>query len=98
MIQQSYVEATKAATTYSGPDAVEFLRVKVLQGSIGLYRKTKIIPTRGVTITMMLAMATQITGTVYKGKTKCEAAEADLQTWIDTMRAALPISINGEQQ
>lgn len=98
MIQQSYVEVTPAATTYSGPDAVEFFRVKVLKSSIGLYRKTKIIPTRGVTITMMLAMATQITGKAYKGKTKCEAAEADLATWIDTMRAALPVSINGEQQ
>ena len=79
------------ATSYNGPDAVNLFRAKMLKASIGLHRKTGMIPTRGVTITKMFAMATQYTGQKYK-RGEHLRAEEDLQVWISTMISALPIT------
>lgn len=76
---------------------MNYFRCKVLRSSIDLHRKTGIIPTRGVTITRMFAMATQYTGKQYK-RGAHEAAIADLDTWLATMRAALPVTVNGVAQ
>lgn len=78
-------------TTLSGPDAVNLYRAATLKVSLQLYAKTGMIPTRGVTGPMMLKMATEYTGKTYKRGQYVQAA-ADVGVWVDTMRAALPVS------
>jgi hypothetical protein len=83
--------------TIAGADAMALYRNLHLKGAIKLYKDTDggVIPTRGVTITRMLAMATTVTGKRYKrGLKGCDAAIADLQTWCDAMKAAMPIIDN----
>lgn len=86
----SYIEHGKGGTAIVGPDATMLFAAVALRSSINLYMKTGIIPTRGVTITKMLALAKQYTGKVYKAKDK-EQAIADLDVWIATMKAAMPV-------
>lgn len=77
-------------TTFVGGDAVNYVRAVMLASSLKLYAKCKILPTRGVTISSMLAMATGYTGIKYKRGAYVQAAE-DVQRWADEMKAALPI-------
>jgi hypothetical protein len=70
-------------------DAIPMFRVITLKGAIKLHRQTGLIPTRGVTISKMLAMAGEITGEKYK-RGQHERAEADLQLWIDAAKASMP--------
>jgi hypothetical protein len=75
--------------SFVGPDAVNYVRAVYLANSLKLYAKAKIIPTRGVTATKMLAMATGYSGKAYKRGQYVEAAN-DVQKWADEMKAALP--------
>lgn len=75
--------------TFDGPDAVSFVRAAALASSLKLYAKAKIIPTRGVTVTKMLAMASDLTGKKYKRGDALKAAE-DVTLWAREMKAALP--------
>lgn len=77
--------------TYSGRDAVHLFRAMTLRGNIKLFVKTKMIPTRGVTGPVMLRIATEITKKPYKRGQYAQAV-ADLDVWIETMKAALPIT------
>jgi hypothetical protein len=90
-MQQSYVEhSASGCTAVVGPDAVNYMRAATLRSSLRLWLATKMIPTRGVTITVMLRIATEYTGKKYTTK-QAPQAIADLDTWIATMRAALPV-------
>lgn len=89
--EDSYIHVGKGGTSIVGPDATNLYRAIVLRSSIKLYAATGMIPTRGVTITKMLAMAGQYTGKKYKRGQYAEA-QADLNVWIETMKSALPIT------
>jgi hypothetical protein len=78
-------------STHAGMDAVRRVRAIATRSAIAGHRKFGMIPTRGVTITKLLAIATEFTGKPYKGAGKHERAEADLTVWIDTMTCALPV-------
>jgi hypothetical protein len=93
-MNDSEIIITWSSITYAGPDATAFLAVRMLRSSINLYMKTGIIPTRGVTISRMLAAAGQRTGKKYK-RGQAAQAVADLDTWIATMAAALPVTVDG---
>jgi hypothetical protein len=82
--------------TVTGRDGISLMRAVYLKSSITLYRKTGLIPTRGVTISRMLKLATEITGKTYSARKRAdyERAEADLQVWCDTMRTAIPTTDN----
>lgn len=84
-------------TSIVGPDAMALFRAVSLKSSLQLYQKTGLIPTRGVTLTVMLKLAGQYSGKTYK-RTEIDKAKADLQKWIDTMKAALPIEHEGEKK
>ena len=88
----SYVRINEKgeATTYAGPDAVNLHRAITLKTAIKLYDKSGIIPTRGMTITKMLALVKQYTSKKYKTTQKKQAIQ-DLEKWIETMKAAMPI-------
>lgn len=98
-MNDSYIQHhTSGGTTLAGPDAVNLYRAMVLRSSIRLYEKTGMIPTRGLTITKMFMMAKQYTGKMYK-RGQYALVLSDLQTWIDTMKAAMPvIDSKGEQK
>lgn len=79
------------AIILTGNDAHELYRAMQIRSAIGLYMKTGMIPTRGVTITKLLRAAKQYTGKIY-GRTPAAYAVAinDLTVWIDNMRTAIP--------
>ena len=91
MNSELIVNGSGRVVCYVGPDATNLFRARTLKGSLTLWRRTKMIPTRGVTITKMLEMAKAYTGKAYTRK-QVEQAEADIQVWIDTMTAALPVT------
>jgi hypothetical protein len=85
------------SVSITGPDATNYFRAVQLKLFIGLYIKTGIIPTRGVTISKMLKIATEYTGKKYKNsRPEWERAQADMDVWCATMKAALPIVNEGE--
>lgn len=72
-------------------DATTLYGWKQLQLFIDLYIKTGMIPTRGVTISKMLKLATNITKKTYKNnRAGWQQASADLKVSCDTLRAAIP--------
>jgi len=85
----SYVEHGKGGTMFVGPDAVRLVQALTLASALKLYALHKIIPTRGVTPTLMLAMASAVTGKRYKRGAYLTAA-ADVDKWAREMRDALP--------
>jgi hypothetical protein len=78
----SYVEVKSGSyTAYIGPDEVKFLRVKALRLSLIGYHKFKMLPTRGVTVTVMLRLAGEVTGKPYT-RAKILDAVFDLEQWL----------------
>lgn len=90
MNDESYIGVTDGkCTSFNGPDATNYVRAEMLASSLRLYTACKICPTRGVTATGMLKMATGYTGKVYKRGEYVKAAD-DVKKWADEMKAALP--------
>lgn len=90
-MSDSHVTISAHATSFVGPDATNLFRALTLKQGIAMHRKFGMIPTRGATITRMLAMASEYSGKPYKRGQHAQA-EADLQAWIDAMKCALPIN------
>lgn len=88
---QSFVRVTPHATSFVGGDAVELYRLKALRMAIRMHKTCGMIPTRGVTITKMLAQVTMLTKKPYTGKTKHDAAIADLNARIAAAEASMPV-------
>lgn len=91
-MSESFIQTNAAgnATGFVGPDAIELFRAVTLKGAIQLYAQCRIIPTRGMTISKMLKLASRFSGKSY-GRGQYDAAVADLDVWIATMKAALPV-------
>ena len=95
---QSHVEVhASGGTSYVGKDAVNLFRAITLMSALSMYAKTGMIPTRGVTAMVMLRIAKEYTGKTYKRGQHAQAAE-DVKVWVNTMKAAMPVSVNGVQQ
>ena len=90
-MESEIVHHASGGTTFAGHDATRFYQAVHLKVFIKLYAETGIRPTRHVGPTQMLALAASITGHKYKRGAFVEA-EKDLGDWIETMRAALPIT------
>ncbi len=85
------VVGKSGATSFNGPDAVDLFRLITLRQGINMHKRFGMIPTRGVTITRMLEMVTAFSGKPYKGKTKHDAALADLDARIAALKASMPV-------
>ena len=85
-----YSKGRGEAVSYVGKDATELFRVNMLKASIRLWTKTGMMPTRGIGIKKMLAMATVYTGRKYKTSEAAQAVD-DLHNWVTCMVSALPI-------
>lgn len=90
-MQTSEIVMSNGATTYAGPDAVNLFRARTLRSSIKMHQRSGMIPTRGVTITVMFQIAGQYTGKKYK-RGQHDQAIADLDVWISAMTSAMPIT------
>jgi hypothetical protein len=80
----------QGVTAYVGPDATLLVSAMMLRTGIKMYRTCGMIPTRGMTITKMLERATVFSGKKYT-RAKMDQAIADLTTWIEAMKSAIPI-------
>lgn len=89
---ESQIEVRKDGTVscYSGPDATNLFRARLLVSSLRMFASCGMLPTRGVSGKMMLAMAGEYTGKKYK-RGQASVAADDVAVWCDTMVAALPI-------
>lgn len=78
-------------TTLIGPDAILYAQAIHVKVALGLHIKSagRMRMTRTASPTSLLALSTGITKKKYK-RGQYQQAIDDLQTWIDTMRAALP--------
>jgi hypothetical protein len=90
MTEDSFIQTGIGGTSFVGPDAVALFQATVLRSAIEFYLKTKMLTNRAYTPTAMRAAASRITGKPYK-RTELAKAAADLVTWCDAMKAALPV-------
>lgn len=86
---ESYIKTGVGGTMFAGPDATQLFRAVVVKHGLKM-AKAGIRATRGFTITRGLQMVTGYTGKKYK-RTEVDRALRDLEIWIATMRAALPV-------
>lgn len=92
MLDQSEISVSAhGAICFSGRDAVELYRAMSLRSAIDLYASSKLKMTRQLTPSLMLQLAGEITGKSYKRGQYSQASD-DLTIWIETMRAALPVT------
>lgn len=89
--QSRIIAHASGGISFVGRDAVEVFRLKAMRSAIRLHKSCGMIPTRGMTITKMLAAVTALTGKPYKGKAKHDLALADLDARIDAYDAAIPV-------
>ncbi len=90
----SEITFSPGGTTYSGKDAVNVVAMFALWSSLNLWRKTGMIPTRGYTITKMLARATGWTGKKYpRNKNGAWQAANDVKLLADELKAAIPQTV-----
>lgn len=98
MTQDSEVVLHKGGgTTFAGKDAVNLYRASWLRQGLIMYARSKMLMTRGATPSFMLAEASKYTGHKYKRGAYLEAAK-DMEDWIATMEAALPVTDNREER
>lgn len=90
MDSELHIDKTGKVSAYIGPDATQLFRAKATKMAILLHQKTGMVPTRGVTITKLYAIAGQYTGKKYKRGEHAKAI-SDLSIWINTMVTALPV-------
>lgn len=83
-------------TSFVGPDATNLMRAIKLASALRLYARSGMIPTRGVTITVMFKIAKEYTGKDYK-RGQALLAYEDVRIWVETMKAAIPVTVNGVQ-
>jgi len=90
MDNSAIVHSRGGSITLTG-DAIQLYAAAQLRGSITLYIKCGLIPTRGVTIRRMLDITKKYTGKDYKNsRGEQQRAVEDLTVWINTMKAAMP--------
>ena len=87
---QSQITHHNGGTTITGKDGMLLYRAVVLRSSLRLYARTGMKSTRAATPANMFAIAKEYTGKDYK-RGEYDKAIADLDIWIATMKAGMPI-------
>ena len=95
-VSKSYVtlDSRGKISSYVGEDATRLAAAIILRSAIEMWRKSGIIPTRGMTIRRMLDRASHVTGKTYgppRGVRGASLAEQHLTLWIEAMRASMPV-------
>lgn len=89
----SEVILSNGSTAFVGEDAVKLFQAAAVATALRLYARTGIIMARGAKVSDYLRVAGQFTGKTYKRGQHMQAA-TDLQVWVDTMKAAMPVTNN----
>lgn len=76
--------------SYVGPDATNLFRAITLRSALAMYAELKLLPARNIRAKDLLRMASAYSGKKYARGGHAQAAK-DVQVWVETMRAALPI-------
>lgn len=92
----SEITISAAGTTFSGRDAVLLFKAITLRSGLKL-AQAGIKLNRWTTTSDLFKMATNYTGKPYK-RGQYEQARADLTIWIDTMKAAMPVTVEENHQ
>ena len=92
----SEIVISAAGTTFSGSDAVLLFKAITLRSGLKL-AQAGIKLNRWTTTSDLFKMATTYTGKPYK-RGQYEQARADLTVWIDTMKAAMPVTVEEGHQ
>ena len=71
------------AVSLTDPESIDAMRLITLKHAIKLYAQTGLVPTRGMTITKMLAEVTRLTQRRYTGKERFSCAIRDLDNIIE---------------
>lgn len=79
-----YLERTNGGSSFTGGDQ-DIFRAALLAGSIKVYAKTGLLPTRGMSATKMLKLASQFTGKKYK-RGEFENAQTDLYAHVKFLK------------
>lgn len=84
----------RGGTTLVGRDATMLFAAVTLRTALRLYARTRMKASRAYTPRAMLSSASTYTGKTYK---RCDVATyedaiSDLDVWIATMKAALPVT------
>jgi len=87
----SHVIVHAGGTTFHGRDAVNLYRATTLMGALRAYARHKLLMTRDLTPTALLTQATEYTAKPYKRGQHAAAAD-DMRVWVETMKAAMPIT------
>lgn len=87
--EQSTITHSAGVMMFSGEKAVDAFRIATLISAIGLL-KAGIIPTRGMTMTKALKIATEYTGIKYK-RTEADKAAANLKHILDIRKSECTI-------
>lgn len=74
----------------TGEFGMQLYKAITLKQALLFYSKTKMQVSRNVTPTVMFNIAKEFTGKTYK-RGQYELAAADVQVWIDTAKAAIPV-------
>lgn len=88
---KSEIVLSAAGTMFSGPDAIHLFQAITLRSALKM-AKAGIRINRHTKTTDLLKMAKLYTGKTYK-RGQFDQARDDLKIWIDTMRSAIPITI-----
>jgi hypothetical protein len=94
----SEIIVSEYATTYMGNDAVMLVRAAHLYAALQLYAKSKIRTARNISPLQLLMWAEQLTSKKYKGSNKYFEAAEDVRVWVQTMKAALPVTLEGDRK
>jgi hypothetical protein len=88
----SHIVQHAGGTSLVGPDATNLYRAITCKQGLKMHVQTggRMRLTRGASPTLLLQIAGEYTGKKYK-RTEHAQAATDLELWIETMKAALPI-------
>lgn len=86
----SHVSVGPGGVAFVGPDAVALFRGMALERALRFYADTGMQVNRAYTPTAMLRAASCVTSKTYK-RGQYRTAAADVKTWCDAMRAAMPV-------
>jgi hypothetical protein len=92
-MQESFikVDTDNKVTSFVGPDATKLAQAVTIRAALRLWQ-AGIQPSPAATKTQTLAMASTFTGKKYgRGAAQLDQAIADMDVWVVTMRAGLPI-------
>ena len=91
---ESEVKIGPSGASFNGPDGVRLFQAITIRSALKLH-KAGLKVNRHTTTTNLFNFASQYTGKTYK-RGDFDRAMQDLTAWIDTMRSAIPVTVESK--